>query len=99
VINVESETLAETALLGSNLPINYKGIEENTLTKQQNKNRRNKRKHPKWATEGNEEVEKDGGKNSKKEIIFDTIPFPTNQPTHTGYLTSATLLPKQQQCV
>uniref|UniRef100_A0A915P4C9 Vacuolar protein-sorting-associated protein 25 n=2 Tax=Meloidogyne TaxID=189290 RepID=A0A915P4C9_9BILA len=101
VINVESETLAETALLGSNLPINYKGIEENTLTKQQNKNRRNKRKRPKWATEGNEQDEKGAGgeENSKKEIIFDTIPFPTNQPTHTGYLTSATLLPKQQQRV
>nr|CAD2172258.1 unnamed protein product [Meloidogyne enterolobii] len=99
VINVESETLAETALLGSNLPINYKGIEENTLTKQQNKNRRNnKRKRPKWA-EGNDQEETNGEENSKKEIIFDTIPFPTNQPTHTGYLTSATLLPKQQQRV
>ncbi|CAK5049947.1 unnamed protein product [Meloidogyne enterolobii] len=97
VINVESETLAETALLGSNLPINYKGIEENTLNKQQNKTRRNnKRKRPKWA-EGNDQEETNGEENSKKEIIFDTIPFPTNQPTHTGYLTSATLLPKQQR--
>ncbi|KAL7072235.1 hypothetical protein ACQ4LE_008837 [Meloidogyne hapla] len=90
VINIESETLAESALLGSNLPINYKGLEENNSTKQENKNRGSKRKHPRWA-EGNEEID---GENAK-ELVFDTIPFPTNQPTHTGYLTSATLLPKR----
>ena len=74
--------MAESALLGSNLPINYKGL---NLKQENNKNFGNKRKRPRWA-EGNEENE--------KELIFDTTPFPTSQPTHTGYLTSATLLPK-----